>query len=480
MSTREQDFSESENVEQGGRVKSDVKKDHDSRVVGRLLIPGLDLKTARHGVSLNLGNGRPKFARSIFYRDACECLVSRELEHQLEGLGKNELLAIVTHWLQSMDRPPLVLESSVRERWRTTLSVRAGTEAPEDLGPTKLKVPYVIDFRTLPFPPVANPRFTFIDLFAGIGGFRIALQHLGGKCLFSSERDKHARETYYNNFGEFPFGDIRNFTGGKVSDEETSGLIPDHDILTAGFPCQPFSLAGVSSRRALGQREGFSCSIQGTLFFDVARIVKIKKPKVLILENVKNLLWHNKGRTFEKIKKVIEDDLGYSFSSDIIDASSLVPQRRQRCYMVCYRDSDIKFSFPSINGPAIPLSSILEPSPDQRYTISDRLWDGHKRRTRKNIKRGTGFTAFLADTTKPAKTLVARYYKDGKECLIPQSKGNPRKLTPRECARLQGFPEEFIPSSIDPRAYRQFGNSVPIPVVETIAERILDDMKNIR
>lgn len=448
--------------------------------MGGLLTPGLDSTIARHGASLNLGSGRPKLARNISYREACECLFRQELEYDLKGLGKNELRAIVTHWLQSMDRPPLILGRSLGGRWTTTLSVRVDTETSDVPAPIGLKVPYVIDFSTLPFPPVANPRFTFIDLFAGIGGFRIALQRLGGKCLFSSERDKHARETYYNNFGEYPFGDIRNFTGGKISDEETSALIPDHDVLTAGFPCQPFSLAGVSSRRALGQRHGFGCSIQGTLFFDVARIVKVKKPKVLILENVKNLLSHNKGRTFEKIKKVIEDDLGYSFSSDVIDASSLVPQRRQRCYMVCYRDPDMKFSFPTINGPAIPLSSILEPSPAQRYTISTRLWEGHKRRTKTNIKRGTGFTAFLADTTKPAKTLVARYYKDGKECLIPQSEGNPRKLTPRECARLQGFPEEFIPSSTDPRAYRQFGNSVPIPVIETIAGRILEDLKNIR
>jgi len=461
-------------------VKSDVKKGHDLRAVRGVLIPGLDSTTARHGVSLNLGAGRSKLARSICYLDACESLFTRELEHKLKGLGRIELRAIVTHWLQGMDRSPLILGRSARERWRTTLSVRADSGAPDSTGPTELKMPYVIDFSKLPFPPIVNPRFSFIDLFAGIGGFRIALHHLGGKCLFSSEQDKHARETYYNNFGESPFGDIRNFTRGRVSDEEISGLIPDHDVLTAGFPCQPFSKAGVSSRTALGQRHGFSCSMQGTLFFDVVRIVKVKQPKVLILENVKNLLWHNKGRTFEKIKKVIEDDLGYSFSSHVIDASSLVPQRRRRCYMVCYRDPDLKFSFPSINGPAIPLSSILEPSPGKRYTISDRLWKGHKRRTRKNIKRGTGFTAFLADTTKPAKTLVARYYKDGKECLIPQSEGNPRKLTPRECARLQGFPEEFIPSPVDPRAYRQFGNSVPIPVVETIAERILEDMKNIR
>jgi len=317
--------------------------------------------------------------------------------------------------------------------------------------------------KDVPFPPVQQPVFTFIDLFAGIGGFRIALQEENGKCVFSSELDQYAKRTYETNFGEALFGDIRNIYENEI---------PDHDILCAGFPCQPFSLAGVSARNSLNTSHGFACQTQGTLFFEIARIVAARKPRVVFLENVKNLVSHNSGKTFSVIRSTMES-LGYSFSYKLIDSSSVVPQKRIRCYMVCIRGSSEQFDFPEITGPSLPLCSILEKEVDASFTISSKLWKGHQRRTERNLKRGTGFTAFCADTGKPSNTLVARYGKDGKECLIPQDRGNPRMLTPRECARLQGFPENFIIPVAKTTAYKQFGNSVAVPVIRIIASQIV-------
>lgn len=324
-----------------------------------------------------------------------------------------------------------------------------------------------LDFSTILPPPLfqenTNNFFTFIDLFAGIGGFRLAMQESGGNCVFSSEWDKDAQKTYYANFGEYPKGDITDI------DEKD---IPDHDILCAGFPCQPFSLAGVSARRSLNTEHGFACKTQGTLFFDVARIIQEKQPKVVFLENVKNLISHDKGNTFKVIGNTIKE-LGYSFSYKIINAKSYVPQKRVRCYMVCLRDTDQKFNFPTNDGEPLPLKSVLEKKVDKEFTISDKLWAGHQRRTANNLARGTGFTAFCADINKPSNTIVARYGKDGKECLIPQASDNPRMLTPRECARLQGFPEEYIIPVAKTAAYRQFGNSVALPVIKDITTEIV-------
>lgn len=324
------------------------------------------------------------------------------------------------------------------------------------------------------FPPVEKPSFRFIDLFAGIGGFRLGLQSIGGQCVFSSEWDRPAADTYYRNYGELPFGDIRKFSSESVSDQDLDKLIPDHDVLAAGFPCQPFSHAGVSARTAVGKEHGFKCNTQGTLFFDIMRIVSVKKPKVLFLENVKNIQRHDGGRTFEIIKESIQD-LGYVFDFRIIDASVMVPQRRKRCYMVCVRnDLKTEFAFPDFVGEPLALRTILEKNPDPIYTISDRLWNGHIQRTERNLQRGTGFTAFTADLDKPSNTLVARYGKDGKECLVPQEGKNPRFLTPRECARLQGYPDNFIlPKSKTP-AYKQFGNSVAVPVIAALAKSIYE------
>lgn len=328
----------------------------------------------------------------------------------------------------------------------------------------------------VPFPPPTRTKFKFIDLFAGIGGFRIALQNNGGKCVFSSEIDVAAQRTYEMNFGEVPFGDIKEFTDPKITDKQLDKLIPDHDVLAAGFPCQPFSLAGVSARNFLGKVHGFKDDNQGNLFFHILRIVKVKKPKVLFLENVKNLRSHENGKTFATIKKMIEE-LGYNFKHAIINSQTMVPQRRQRTYMVCFKNGIVDFEFPKFTGEPLPLKSILEKSVSAEFTISDRLWAGHQNRSTRNKNRGTGFTVKVADPEKPSNTLVARYYKDGKECLIPQKNKNPRKLTPRECARLQGYPETFILAQSNSAAYKQFGNSVSVPVIEKISKEIVKQLQ---
>jgi DNA (cytosine-5)-methyltransferase 1 len=322
-------------------------------------------------------------------------------------------------------------------------------------------------FGDLKLKPSLNAKFRFIDLFAGIGGVRLGFQQAGGTCVFSSEYDKGAQKTYKENHGEFPFGDIT-----KIDEN----IIPEHDVLLAGFPCQPFSHAGVSARNAVGKKHGFLCDTQGTLFFDVMRVIDSKKPKIVFLENVRNLERHDEGQTFRTIRETIESS-GYVFSYKVIDSSSIVPQRRVRCYMVAIRkDIDIKFKFPDVEGNPLPLKSILEENVDDVYTISDKLWLGHINRTKRNLERGTGFTAHTADLNKPSNTIVARYGKDGKECLIPQDEKNPRMLTQRECARLQGFPEEFIvPKSRTP-AYKQFGNSVVVPIIFMLAEKIERDI----
>ncbi len=325
------------------------------------------------------------------------------------------------------------------------------------------------------------PDFKFIDLFAGIGGFHIALKSLGGECVFASEIDEQARETYIDNHGGIVNGDIREITSPELTDQHIARAIPDHDVLAAGFPCQPFSLAGVSARNSLGIAHGLLDETQGTLFHDIARIAKVKKPKVLLLENVSNIVKHDKGRTFAILRKVIEIDLKYRFFSTVLNSETLVPQSRRRCFIVAFRDRRFvnNFDFPVLEGKPIPLREALEQNVDDKYTISDRSWAGHKRRTANNLARGTGFTAFEANLDRPAKTLVARYYKDGKECLVPQLGKNPRLLTPRECANLQGFPKSFKPHPTRTAAYKQFGNAVPVPVVRAVAENILEKLADI-
>lgn len=334
-------------------------------------------------------------------------------------------------------------------------------------------------------------KFRFIDLFAGIGGFNLALTRHGGRAVFSSEWDKSAKFTYFNNYGKTPFGDINQFTGQDVNNELIETMIPDHDILAGGFPCQPFSHAGVSARSALGLAHGFDCETQGTLFHSIARIAFVKQPKIVFMENVKNIVSHNNGETFAVIKETmenlgqeIEGKQSYRFYYKLVNSETVVAQRRVRCFMVCVREDVFQelgaFQFPEFEGDAIPLREALEELTEEvvdEYTISNRLWEGHINRTQRNLDRGTGFTAFVADLNRPSNTIVARYGKDGKECLIPQDGRNPRKLTIKECANLFGYPENFwVPSSKTP-AYKQFGNSVVVPVVSRISSEIVQQYR---
>lgn len=401
---------------------------------------------------------------SINFDLAKEILLNKIQELCLPSQLSDSKESIVTHWLADVNETPIGLTAKEKKYFLSIL--KSAFFIPKT---AEIKV----DFKDVPIPPPTDYNFKFIDLFAGIGGFRIGLQKNGGKCVFSSEWDSSAQKTYLLNYAEKPFGNIKDFTHESISDSEINKLIPSHEVLSAGFPCQPFSRAGVSARNSLGQKHGFECNIQGTLFFDLVRIIKVKRPKVLFLENVMALVNHDNGRTFSIIKETIEKELGYSFNYEIISSETLVPQRRKRCFIVCCSNGE-KFDFPKFEGPSLALKTILEKKVDERFTISERLWNGHLERSKRNLDRGTGFTVSTADLNKPSNTIVARYGKDGKECLIEQNNKPPRMLTPRECARLQGFPEEFkLPLHKTP-AYKQFGNAVTVSVVARIASRITE------
>lgn len=335
----------------------------------------------------------------------------------------------------------------------------------------------------------APPSFTFVDLFAGIGGIRLGFQRAGGQCVFTSEWNEWARKTYCNYFNDGPdhpnVGDIT-----KVNPDD----VPDHDILLAGFPCQPFSIAGVSKNNALGRAHGFEHVTQGTLFFDVKRIIATKRPKAFLLENVKNLVSHDGGNTFRVIRGVLEDTLGYTIDWRVIDGRHFVPQHRERILIAGFRDPT-DFTWEDLQlpaeGPAV--STILHPEDgselpeghytvgekakvDGRYTLTERLWDYLQDYAAKHRAAGHGFGFGLVKpgVDRYTRTLSARYYKDGSEILIWRgARRRPRRLTPRECARLMGFPDDFgIPVS-DTQAYRQFGNSVVVPVMEAAARVIV-------
>lgn len=318
----------------------------------------------------------------------------------------------------------------------------------------------------------SSDSFKFIDLFAGIGGMRIAFENAGGKCVYSNEWNKYSQQTYFANFGEMPEGDIT-----QVNAED----IPDHDILVAGFPCQPFSIAGVSKKLSMGRATGFEDKTQGTLFFDVCRIIKAKRPKAFMLENVKNLKSHDKGRTFKVIEESL-DELGYKVFYQVIDGQYYVPQHRERIIIVGFDKSlfgeDLEFDFAITPVEPRPvIRDILEKEVDIKYTLSDKLWIYLQNYAAKHKAAGNGFGYGIAPLDGVSRTLSARYYKDGSEILIEQNGINPRRLTPRECARLQGFPDSFkIPVS-DTQAYRQFGNSVVVPLMSDIAKLIVAKME---
>ena len=308
-----------------------------------------------------------------------------------------------------------------------------------------------------------KPLFTFIDLFAGIGGFHIAFENVGGKCVFASEWDAYAQKTYAANFNRCPAGDIT-----RIHAEN----IPAHDILTAGFPCQPFSIAGVSKHNALGNLHGFDHATQGNLFFEVERIIAHHRPAAFVLENVKNLRTHDKGRTFQIIRHTLEEKLGYQVYAEVIDAQAVVPQHRERIYIVGFREP-ANFAFPRLPDGKPKLRDILDPNPDPKYTLTDNLWKYLQDYAAKHKAAGNGFGFGLADLDGVTRTLSARYYKDGSEILIPQPGRNPRRLTPQECSRLMGYPDWFKMECSDTRAYKQFGNSVVVPVVEAIAQEVM-------
>ena len=335
-----------------------------------------------------------------------------------------------------------------------------------------------------------KPEFTFIDLFAGIGGLRLGFESIGGQCIFTSEWDKYSQQTYRANFPH----DEHEINGDITKIEAKD--IPPHDLLLAGFPCQPFSIAGVSKKNALGRAHGFACDTQGTLFFDVQRIIAHHRPKAFLLENVKNLVSHDKGRTFATIRNVLQNELGYTIDWKIIDAKAWLPQHRERIFIAGFRD-DSGFSFDNfpmpdpLKGPR--LRSILHPengteAPDKhytegniasvsgKYTLTNHLWDYLQRYAEKHQAKGNGFGFGLVGPDDVSRTLSARYYKDGSEILVRQEGKNPRRLTPRECARLMGFEEilkqEFVIPVSDTQAYRQFGNSVCVPAVRAVAEHM--------
>ena len=303
----------------------------------------------------------------------------------------------------------------------------------------------------------------FIDLFCGIGGFRLAFEAIGGECVFSSDWDRWARKTYAANFGEEPAGDIRMVT---------ADAIPPHDVLCGGFPCQPFSLAGVSKKNSLGRSHGFDDERQGNLFFEITRILAHHRPAAFVLENVKNLRSHDRGRTFEVIRSALVEELGYSLHTRIIDARHWLPQHRERIFLVGFREPR-PFAFPDIPDSPPTLSAILDPAPAERYTLTDKLWQYLQAYAEKHRAKGNGFGCSVFDGSGVARTLSARYYKDGSEILVSRGPDrNPRRLTPRECARLMGYPDSYrIPVS-DTQAYRQFGNSVAVPVVSALARAV--------
>lgn len=322
-----------------------------------------------------------------------------------------------------------------------------------------------------------EPAFRFIDLFAGIGGMRLGFEAIGGKCVFTSEWDRWSQKTYLHNF---PDGDDHVFAGDIRPYGADPSKIPGFDVLLAGFPCQPFSLAGVSKKNSLGRAHGFACEDQGNLFFEIARIIDHHRPAAFLLENVKNLQSHDKGRTFEVIRDTLTKELGYRIDFRIVSSAPFVPQKRQRIFIVGFRE-DVGFSFdgfdellpPSAEWPT--LGDILQShnEVDAKYTLTPKLWNYLQEYRKKHEKAGNGF-GFTAHGPKDvARTLSARYHKDGSEILISQKGTRPRRLTPTECARLMGFERDgrewLIPVS-DTQAYRQFGNAVVVPVIEAIAK----------
>ena len=373
-----------------------------------------------------------------------------------------------------MTRAGLGLDDAAIQLGVSTRTVRRYMNGQvKRVDPLKIeKLRDIADVRSFASP---SSSFRFIDLFAGIGGMRLPFEAIGGRCVFTSEWNRFSRETYSANFPEPPESD-HHFVGDIRPFAEDPKRVPDHDVLLAGFPCQPFSIAGVSKKNALGRPHGFLCTAQGTLFHDIAKIIEFHRPLAFLLENVKNLERHDRGHTFATIMGVLQRELGYNVSTAVIDSSPWVPQKRERIFMVGFREH-ANFDFgklPLPSGPAPTLRSILESEVDPKYTLSEHLWNYLQGYKEKHRKAGNGFGYSLFSPDDVARTLSARYHKDGSEILIDQDGRRPRRLTPRECARLMGFDEPRgtafkIPVS-DTQAYRQFGNAVVVPVVHAVAQ----------
>jgi DNA (cytosine-5)-methyltransferase 1 len=377
--------------------------------------------------------------------------------------------AVLTHY--AVTKNPLYREKA----YEITENAFGNFHDPEVLYQAVQKNLFDVTDIPFPGPEPGTERFTFIDLFAGIGGFRLALQNLGGLCVYSSEYDKYAQKTYLANFGETPFGDI-------TKDETKAFIPPNFDVLCGGFPCQPFSIAGVSKKNSLGRKHGFEDEKQGNLFFHVAEIIQTHRPKAFFLENVKNLVSHDKGNTFKVIKETIEE-LGYSFDHRVLNGKHFVPQHRDRTIMVGFDKNvfgdDIKFDFNLVKLPEADknIKSILKSNVDPKYTLTDNLWNYLQEYSKKHKLKGNGFGFGMVNMDGITRTISARYYKDGSEILIPQNGSNPRRLTPDECAALQGYPvnkgkKSFrIPVS-DNQAYKQFGNSVVTPLIQAVGKEV--------
>jgi DNA (cytosine-5)-methyltransferase 1 len=335
-----------------------------------------------------------------------------------------------------------------------------------------------------------QPLFTFADLFAGIGGIRLGVEAVGGKCVFTSEWNVFSQKTYRANFKE----DAHEIFGDITKLDNPVRQMPDFDVLLAGFPCQPFSIAGVSKKNALGRPHGFACEAQGTLFFDVARILQAKRPRAFLLENVKNLVGHDKGNTFRVICDVLEQQLGYSIHYKVIDAQHFVPQHRERILIVGFREpcpfdwsqvilpkkgvrhlGEILHPEDGSEAPETPFTEGTKAQVARRYILTDRLWRYLRDYAARHRAAGNGFGYGLVDRSSVSRTLSARYYKDGSEILVRRRESeNPRRLTPRECARLMGYPAGFCIPVSDTQAYRQFGNSVVVPVIKAVARPMID------
>lgn len=420
--------------------------------------------------------GITQFPEEIHIKD----IAGKKIRIKIYGQKSLEdQLAVITHYLHHHSAPEgeIYKKDAIAEIRNLLQAAYPQNEEIWKVAEDPLQYKLFRDIQDIPFPAPANPRFTFIDLFAGMGGFRLAMQEQGGRCVFSSEWNKYAQQTYLANFGEMPFGDITK--------EETKRYIPDNfDILCAGFPCQPFSIAGVSKKNSLGRATGFLDKTQGTLFFDVAEIIRRKRPRAFFLENVKNLMSHDKGKTFEIIAGTLRE-LDYTIHYRVMDGKACVPQHRERILIIGFDNrrfhGNENFSFPEFPESRHAIGEILQQNVPAKYTLSDKLWTYLKNYAEKHKSKGNGFGYGLADLNGISRTLSARYYKDGAEILIPQANGlNPRRLTPRECARLMGYSDEYIINAVsEVQAYRQCGNSVVVPLITAVARQLVESLLNV-